>query len=257
MEENLIGHKHHWVYDSKNHLVCSCGKRKLYLKRENEDISIGVRSDGKKLSVRKHRHDYFMPDIWKKFVSLLKSKKARVTAEVLINTGCRINEGRFIEERDIDYERNTLKLRITKTKARKKGEEQGKPRTIPISSEFAKYLKKIFKDLPKGVSLDSGKVYLSTPAMNISMKKVLEKINDERHKPEMLSVHNIRKTHGNWLKIMGNLRMMDVDATEICLRLGHDYNTFLKDYGSSGVMDNKDILIIQEVLGDLYRARRF
>ena len=73
--------------------------------------------------------------------------------------------------------------------------------------------------------------------------------------PEMYSTHNIRKTHGNWLKIMGNLGLMKVDAMEICLRLGHDYNTFLKDYGSSGVLNNKDIMIIQEVLGDLYQRQ--
>jgi hypothetical protein len=82
------------------------------------------------------------------------------------------------------------------------------------------------------------------------MKKALKQIHPEWY---MFSAHNIRKTHGNWLKIMGDLRIMEVSATEICLRLGHDYNTFLKDYGSSGVMDNKDIMLIREILGDLYR----
>jgi len=92
---------------------------------------------------------------------------------------------------------------------------------------------------------------LTTSAFNLAMKKALVKTKE----PEgyMLSAHNIRKTHGNWLKIMGNLRLMEVDPTEICLRLGHDYNTFLRDYGSSGVMDNKDVMVIQEILGDLYR----
>jgi len=39
---------------------------------------------------------------------------------------------------------------------------------------------------------------------------------------------------------------------EICLRLGHDYNTFLSNYGSSGVMSNEDVQIAKQILGDLY-----
>lgn len=249
-------HKHDFIFDGKNHLVCKCGDKRLKLNASEEGILVGTRSDGKKLSVRQHRFSYFMPDVWKKFYELLGSKKAKITAHVLINTGCRINEGRYIEERDVDYDRNTVTLRITKTKARKESEKKGKPRPIPISSDFAKFLKKTFKDLPKGASLSSGKVYLSTPAFNIAIKKALVKLKDIRVNPKMFSAHSIRKTHGNWLKIMGNLRLMDIDATEICLRLGHDYGTFLKDYGSSGVMDNKDITLIQEILGDLYRSRR-
>jgi len=251
----MTEHKHIFIFDGRNHLICSCGETRLKLVNSGEGMLVGMRKDGKSLSVRQHRFSYFMPDVWEKFYEALGSKRAKITAMILINTGCRIKEGRYVEERDIDYERRTLTLRITKTKARKESEKKGKPRTIPISTEFAKFLKKTFKDLKSGQSLYTGKLYLSTPAMNIAIKKALEEIKDSRVNPKMFSAHNIRKTHGNWLKIMGNLRMMDVDATEICLRLGHDYNTFLKDYGSSGVMDNKDIMIIQKILGDLYRSR--
>jgi len=212
-----------------------------------EGLMQGIKKDGKKYSVRKHRKGYLMPDVWIKFREALTSERAKLTADALIQLGCRINESRYIEERDIDYERNTLRLRITKTKA-KKGEKWGKPRTIPISTQFTKKLKKIFATMP-GKPLPM----LSTPAFNIALKKALTKI--DYPEPWMISAHNIRKTHGNWLKIMGNLRIMDIDASEICLRLGHDYNTFLKDYGSSGVMDNKDIMLIQRILGDLYQRR--
>lgn len=213
---------------------------------KQEGLLEGTRRDGKKYSVREHRLIYFMPDVWKKFYEALGSKKSKLTAEVLIQTGARINECRHIEERDIDYERNTIRLRVTKTKA-KKGERKGKPRTIPINSKYIKRLKKHF--LPKESNEKLG--ILSTPAFNIAMKKAMQEIKI----PEwyMFSAHNIRKTHGNWLKIMGNLRLMEIDATEICLRLGHDYNTFLKDYGSSGVMDNKDVMLVKEILGDLYQ----
>ncbi|MCK9429478.1 MAG: site-specific integrase [Candidatus Omnitrophica bacterium] len=211
-----------------------------------EGLKQGIRTDGKKYSVRENRMSYFYPDIWLKVVNNLTSDKAKLTAETLIQTGARINEARNIRKDDIDFERNTIKLRITKTKT-KKGEKKGKPRTIPINSEFIKKLKKEFKDKQD----DSMIGLLSTPAFNIALKKALEKSNVKDG--YMYSAHNIRKTHGNWLKILGNLRIMNIDAMEICLRLGHDYNTFLKDYGSSGVMDTKDVILIQKILGDLYR----
>ncbi len=92
---------------------------------------------------------------------------------------------------------------------------------------------------------------LSTPAFNTALKKALKEI---KH-PEwyMYSAHSIRKTHGNWLKVMGNLGLMNVDASEICLRLGHDMNTYLKDYGSSAVLNNQDVIIVKRMLGDLYQ----
>lgn len=220
--------------------------RLVLKKTDKEDLLEGIKKNGKKYSVRKHRKSFFMPDVWKKVYNNLKSDKAKLTAEILIQTGSRINESRNIEERDIDYDRNTIKLRIVKTKARKKGEERGIPRTIPVNSFFIKKLKKHFKEIPIGSKIG----ILSTPAFNISLKKAIKKTGIQDY--YMYSAHNIRKTHGNWLKILSNLRMINCDATEICLRLGHDYNTFLKDYGSAGVMDSKDVMLIKEIFGDLY-----
>ena len=215
---------------------------------DKEGLLQGIKSDGKKYSVREHRGEFLMPDVYLQFLNALNSDRAKFTAQVLIQLGCRINEGRHIEERDIDFERNTIRLRITKTKARK-GETKGKPRTIPVNSKFIKQLKKHFSTRKPGSLIG----ILSTPAMNLAIKKALVKINYPM--PWMISVHNLRKTHGNWLKIMGDLRIMNVSATEICLRLGHDYNTFLRDYGSSSVMDNKDVLLVKQILGDLYMQR--
>ena len=212
---------------------------------DKEDLLVGTRTDGKKYSVRRHRKNYFMPDVWNDMLKNL-SERAQLTANVLIQTGARINEARHIEARDIDYERNTIRLRVTKTKARKKGEERGSPRTIPMNSQFIKKLKKHFKDKEPHTKIG----ILSTPAFNIALKKSLKDNGVEDY--YMYSAHNIRKTHGNWLKILSNLRMINCDASEICLRLGHDYNTFLKDYGSSGVMDTKDVLQVKEIFGDLY-----
>jgi len=213
---------------------------------EHEGLQIGMRKNGKKYSVREHRMNHLLPEQWKKFMSLVKSERARLTFELLIQTGARINEARNIKKDDCDFERNTIKLRITKTKA-KKGETKGKPRTIPISSKFMKRLKKHLLQV-----IDDGGVVgiLSTPAANLSFKKYLKLSGVKDY--YMYSIHSIRKTHGNWLKVMGNLGLMKVDAMEICLRLGHDYNTFLSNYGSSSVMDNRDVQIVKEILGDLY-----
>lgn len=212
---------------------------------EKEGLRVGIKSNGKPYSVREHRGSWIMPVVWKKFYDNLKGKKAIKTFDALINTGARINEIRHIEERDIDEERNTLTLRVTKTKARK-GETKGKPRTIPISSAFAKRLRKYFREMPTGSKLG----ILSTPGANMALKKGL--VNVGIDDPYMYSIHNVRKSHGNYLKILGNLGIMKVDAMEICLRLGHDYNTFLSNYGSSGVMSSEDVQTAKMILGDLY-----
>lgn len=218
-------------------------KPKLKLKEiEGEERSIGIRSDGKPYSVRDHRMAWFYPEVWEKVYDKLGSRRAKLTSDILIRTGARINEARNINLSDCDFERNTLRLRITKTKA-KKGEKKGKPRTIPMDSKFLKSLKKEFDK-------DGNLKLLSTPAFNIALKKACK---DSGMKDYYnYSAHSLRKTHGNWLKILGNLGIMKIDASEICLRLGHDYNTFLKDYGSAGVLSNQDVQVAKKLLGDLY-----
>lgn len=233
-----------------NYEICSiCGRQRLKLNKINDDLLQGKTSDGKKYSVRTNRMSFFMPQVYEKFYEEIKGERAKRTIEVLLQTGARINEARNIKKRDIDWDRNTIKLRVTKTKARKSGEERGKPRTIPINSEFIKKLKKFFKDQDDESSID----ILSTPALNIAIKKTLKKMGVTDY--YMYSAHNIRKTHGNWLKVLGNARMIDCDAMEICLRLGHDYNTFLSSYGSSNNMNSEDMIKAKQRLGDLYERK--
>lgn len=221
-------------------------KKRLDLeKSDKENLRVGIRNNGTKYSVRTHRGEWLLPAHWIKFFNALKLPKQIITFDLLIQTGARINEIRHIEERDIDYERNTIRLRVTKTKA-KKGEEIGKPRTIPVNSACLKRLRKHFRSKKPGSKVG----ILSTPGANMALKKGLDRAHVPNH--YMYSIHNLRKTHGNWLKILGNLKIMNVDAMEICLRLGHSFETFLKDYGSSGIMDSRDVQIVQQVLGDLY-----
>jgi len=44
-------------------------------KSDKEDLLVGIRTDGKKYSVRKHRKSYFMPDIWLKLIENLSKKE--------------------------------------------------------------------------------------------------------------------------------------------------------------------------------------
>lgn len=243
----------HQYKEEGNFLICTvegCPNKKLLLSdSENQDLLIGQKSNGIKYSVRKHRKSWFMPCDWIKVFEKITSDRAKDTAEFLMQTGCRINEARFVEKRDFDWDRNTVKLRVTKSKARKKGEERGAPRTLPLNSEYVKQIKRKFRDSPDNEKLN----LLSTCAFDIALKLACERCGLKDW--YMYSAHSIRKTHGNYLKILGNAKEMNVDAMEICLRLGHDYNTFLKDYGSTGVLNDQDIKQAKKILGDLYEVK--
>jgi integrase len=264
-------HQHDFIKQGNYDICKICGNKRLFLEQKEAGLLQGQRDDGKKYSVRENRMSFFMPDVWEKMMENMRGKKAKFTAKDLIQTGERINEGRHKQKGDIDFERNTIRLIKTKTKA-KKGERTGKPRNIPVNSEFIKDLKKILKDKPndyqlgmcddpncfrcKNLTPENKKdlLFLSTSAFNLAIKKALKKAGIKDY--YMYSAHSIRKTHGNWLKILGNYGMMKVDAMEICLRLGHDYNTFLKDYGSAGVMTAEDMIRAKKILGDLYSVNK-
>jgi len=203
------------------------------------DLKEGIKKDGVKYSVRDNRDRYFYPNEWGKFYDCLKDSQ-KMTFDFLINTGARINEAIHVKVGDIDFQRNNIILRVTKVKA-KKGEKNPRPRTISISSQFSRQLKAYINKNELNNSDYLG--LLSKPAAHIAMKKGLQeaKINDWY----MFSIHNIRKTHGNYLKALG------IGMGEICSRLGHDANTFLKSYASSDIFTFKDKDYMKTILGDL------
>ena len=203
-----------------------------------EDAKIIIRSDGMKYTVRNHRDKFFFPNDWMKFYDELREAQ-KMTFDILINTGARINEAINIKVGDIDFTRNNIILRVTKVKA-KKGEKNPRPRTISISSQFARKLKAYCKDKTNDEYLG----LLGAAGAHIAMKRTLKRL--EVADWYMYSLHNIRKTHGNWLKALG------IDGAEICTRLGHDYNTFLKSYGSPDIFTFKDKQDMRLILGDLY-----
>jgi integrase len=205
-----------------------------------EGLRVGVKKDGVKYSVRTDRSSYFFPERWIKFDSVIKDEKKSVF-DTLISTGGRIEEVLNIKPEDFDWERNHLTLKVTKTKATK-NESIGKRRSFVISSQFARRMRKYISEH----KIENGQVLfkVSKQAVSQMFKRGLIKAGFKDW--YMFSLHNIRKTHGNWLNAL------DVKSTEICMRLGHDMNTYLKHYGSASLFDRKDKLLMIKILGDLY-----
>lgn len=204
-----------------------------------EDIKTFKKSNGINYSVRANRDRFFFPNEWMKFYDNL-TENQKLTFEFLINTGARINEAIHVKVGDIDLINKRLILRVTKVKAMKK-EKNPRPRTLSISSQFTKFLNREIK----GKSNEEYLGLLSAPAAHIAMKKALQKA--EIKDWYMFSLHNIRKTHGNWLKAFG------IDGSEICTRLGHDYNTFLRSYSSPDIFSWEEKNKMRMILGDLYQ----
>ena len=212
------------------------------MEKEHQDLKSLIRKNGNPYSVRANRDRFFYPNEWFKFFDTLTSNQ-KMTFDILMNTGARINEVIHVKVGDIDFERNNILLRVTKVKA-KKGEKNPRPRTISLSTQFARRLKKYVLD--KKLNNEDYIGLLSAPASHIAMKKTLQRIGIKDW--YMFSIHNIRKTHGNYLKAL-----QLTSESEICKRLGHDYNTFLKSYVSADIFTFKDKQEMKLILGDLYQ----
>jgi integrase len=193
----------------------------------------------------KDNNIFLYPSDWKLFMRAIDKRNNKLLYDLQINTGGRFDELLHLRPCDFDFDRHNVRLWKTKTKA-KKGEKVGKPRTISLSTEFTKRIKR-YADTIKP---DDYLFKISQAGYNQLLKRVLTKL--KINNSDQFSSHNIRKTHGMYLKALG------IDIAEICTRLGHDYNTYIKHYGSADVFSEKDMRDIRELLGDLYfRQRRF
>lgn len=215
-------------------------KKRLTLRPYLEGVKIGNKSDGKVYMVRDDRSRFFFPEEWIRFFEATKKEKQDIY-DVLINTGARIEEALNIKPEDFDWERNNLTLKVTKTKAAK-GESIGRRRTFTISSQFARRMRAYINKK----NIKEGNVLFPITKQGVSqmLKRTLKRIGIKDW--YMFSLHNIRKTHGNWLNAL------EVSPQEICMRLGHDMNTYLKHYGSPNIFDRKDKMIMIKILGDVY-----
>lgn len=233
---------HDWE-EKENKIVCKlCGADRLKLKTTSEGLKQGITETGKVYSVRDDRNRYFFPEEWINFFESLKDANKPIF-DTLINSGARIEEALNITPKDFDWDRRTLKLRVTKIKAAK-GETIGKSRTFVISSQYSRRMKKYIvanniKENDRLFTMTSQSVW------RLLRRKVKKLIKDWYN----FSLHNIRKTHGMYLVALG------VQPTEIIYRLGHDYNTFIKHYGSPNIFNRQDKLTMLKILGDVYNLQ--
>lgn len=226
-----------------NYYVCECGKKILKFNEIN-DKKIGVRSNGRKYTKKSNQNRFFFPKEYMKFEDALKIKQKHTT-KCLFGTGARIQEMQLAQVRDFIFNpqgRSRIILRHTKTKARKGEFGSGKPRDIPISKTFAKYLNKFIKD--KKLKEKDRLLLLSTPALNIAMKKTAKDI--KLSNPEDFSAHTLRKTFETWLMAL------DIGDMKIIAHLGHDLKTAASHYVSPDIFSWEDKRLMRQILGDLY-----
>jgi len=191
-----------------------------------------IRSNGRKLLVRKNRNRIFKPIEWIEFLKHLKSKQI-ITFDFLMNTGARINEARNVKREDIDFKNNTINLKVTKDK---------KERKIHISSSFKNRLRKYVVGLKKNDYLP----ILSTPGGNIAMKKALQKAGIKDY--YMFSIHSIRKTFETWLYCLR------IEPTILFEHFGHKPTIAFERYikGIPTDFDMGEKIQIRKRVGDLY-----
>jgi len=200
-----------------------------------------IRKNGIKYSLKDNVNRFLFPEEYMKFEDSLKSKQKH-SVIFLINTGARINEARNVKVEDIDLDRRRIILRVTKTKA-VKGEKKGRPRIIPISAKFVKYLRGHIKK--KRLSPGDYIGILSNPALNIAYKKAGIKAGIKDY--YNISSHTFRKTLEVWLMALG------VDSLTLVAHIGHDLRTAARHYVSPDIFSWEDKQKIRDIIGDLYR----
>lgn len=212
--------------------------KKNYFNTQEARISKITRKDGKEYTIREDKLRFFFPDEWMTFFDNLKTKQ-KITFQFLINTGARINEIRGIKVADIDFERNSIIIRNTKSRNK---DGTRKVRVISISNKFSKYLKHLVRKY--NLKQENNFPILSTPAANIGLKKALtkSKIKDK----ENFSVHSVRKTLEVWLL------SLNIDSLKVAKHMGHTIAIAQKYYVSPDTFSFEDKKTMRNIIGDLY-----
>lgn len=212
-----------------------------YFSTEEARISYITRKDGKPYRIRENKLRFFFPDEWMGFFDALKPRQ-KVTFKFLINTGARINELRQMKISDVDFGRECIILRWTKSRNK---DGTRKVRVIKISSQFVRWIRKLIRkyDLKPEDDFE----ILSTPAANIGMEKALQKIKIKDW--QNFSVHTVRKTTETWL--MG----LEVDSLKVAKHIGHTIAVAERFYVSPDAFSFEDKQMMRQIIGDLYQRR--
>lgn len=200
-----------------------------------------TRKGGRKWTVKDNLNRFFFPDEYKKFEDKLKSKQ-KFAVICLINTGARIAEIQNVRVEDCDLKSNRIILRKTKVKAMK-GEKKPKPRIIPISTQFARYLRKQIKELK--LENEDYLPILKNNSLNEAYKKAGKKAGIKDY--HNISSHTFRKTLEVWLMALG------VGSLPLVAHIGHDLRTAAQHYVSPDIFTWQDKQKMRDIIGDLYR----
>ncbi len=267
-------HKHNYI-EENHHLRCECGKTILKLnnkyiinsknnKQMIEGLKLGKRNDGRDYSVREDRRRYFFPGEWLSFIRQVNNKQHKFLFITLLFTGARIMEVLNLKYEDIDIKRDSIIFKTTKQrKTKSQSNVLGKKRNFFVPSNFIKEYKSfirkrkmnkedyIFLDnskLPENYYLLSNKekkkYYFSKQVSYGALFKRKMKsaeIDDWWN----FSLHNIRKTYGNWM------RTFNIDKSELCYRMGHDLDTYMLHYGSSLIFTENERRQIEKIFGEV------
>lgn len=239
-------------------------KNTLSLIRISEHLKQGVRSDGKKYTVRDDRRRYFFPQEWKKFIDAINNKKHKFFFLTCVHTGGRIMEVLNLRHKDIDLERGTVVFEIVKQrKAKKDFYATGKSRGFFVASNFLKEYRSFTRgrvvNLEDYIFLNNSKLpenysqldnkerrkYYVSQIVSYShiLKRKLKAVGIKDY--YNFSPHNLRKTYGMWM------RTMNIEMAELTYRMGHDLNTFIAHYGSSLIFTQEERREIAKILGDV------
>ena len=202
-----------------------------------------IRKNGRAYTIKENKDRFLFPKEYMLIFDNLKAKQKH-TLKVQINTGARINELQNVMVADCFLKDKRILLKVTKAKARK-GEKKGKQRMIPISTDFAKYLKRYISRKKLGVNDRIG--MLSTPATNIAYKKAgkLVEIKDYQN----ISSHTIRKTLECWLMSLGTQDSILVS------HFGHDLRTAVSSYVSPDIFSLEEKSDMRLIIGNLYQRQ--
>jgi len=243
--------------------VCSCGKKKLALVESGTPgIMVGMRSDGKKYSVRQNRMRYLFPDEWKKIESLLKKDHHTLLYNTLLHTGARIMEALHLKPSSFNFERETVNFTVVKQRKAKRQYYATKTgREFFVSPN---YLKKIKRFIVKHKIEDDQYIFLDNSRLPANYDSLENKEKKKYYhpatvsygamlrrkcrkaklkNPDEIALHNLRKTYGSVM------RVFQLEVAEICYRLGNDQDTFMTHYGSSLIYTRDEILEWQRIFG--------
>ena len=177
-------------------------------------------------------------------LNILKIAKPRqkLTLQIQLHTGARINEARHIKVGDVDFKRNNIILRVTKVKS-KKNEKRPSPRIIPISSKLALIIERAINTFK--LKEDDYLPLLKVNSYSEWLKRITEKLLKRKDFKDFSS-HNVRKTTETWLVALG------IDSLKIVKHLGHTMNVAASNYVSSDIFTREEKVIMRKILGDLY-----